>query len=368
MRILHLAHGPMQKVPLHFREMEKRNGHVSDIVFFEGPVDTSAYPTIPWLLLNIPPVRKYRAWKLKDRVVESNRRLVRPVEGDRSVRKEPLALIPRGPVEKIWYPIKDYFIRKRVPDIIRDFKLDGYDVIHFDGARDLNWSADLARELKARGAKIVSVFYGTELRVDGVVPALDKLTDLNVTLESDHVYLHPKIHFVFAPFELKVEPRPQRPLSRALRIVHAPSDRYNKGTDIILPVIERLKTRFDFEFVLVEGLSQDECRKVKNTCDLCVDQIGNRGGTGYGISSLEMFAAGIPCMSDFTDFLSDSLPGHPFFLADPDTLELELAAILSHPESLAERGERSRLWLQETHSYASVYLTMKSLYAKLGLG
>lgn len=101
------------------------------------------------------------------------------------------------------------------------------------------------------------------------------------------------------------------PSGGLLRIVHAPSHRYNKGTDIILPAIERLKARFDFEFVLVEGLPQDECRKVKWTCDLCVDRIGNRGGTGYGISSLEMFAAGIPCLTDFTDFLSDSLPGHP---------------------------------------------------------
>ena len=365
MRILHLAHGPMQKIPLHFLELERRAGHQSDLVYFQGPADTRDWPTIPMALNDIAPIRAYRAWKLKDRVVESNRRLVKPRAEDRQVRSEPLALIPRGPMERLWYPIKDHFIRKRIPAIISEFKLGGYDAVHFDGARDLTWSADLAKALKAGGARIVSVFYGTELRVDGVVPALDRLSDLNITVESDHAYLHPDIHFVYAPFELPVERAPRAP-GGPVRIVHAPSHRYNKGTDIILPVIERLKARFDFEFVLVEGLTQDECRKVKYTCDLCVDQIGNRGGTGYGVSSLEMFAAGIPCLSDFTDFLADSLPGHPFYLADPATLENVLAGILADPRELAERGTRSRAWLRATHGYDAVRPRMAELYSKLG--
>jgi hypothetical protein len=272
----------------------------------------------------------------------------------------------RGPIEAIWYPIKDALLRRRIPSIIREYKLDGYDSVHFDGARDLTWSADLAKALKAGGARIVSVFYGTELRVDGVIPALHALSDLNISVESDHVYLHPDIHFIPPPFELQAEKAP-RPAGGPVRIVHAPSHRYNKGTDLILPVIERLKERFDFEFVLVEGLPRDECLKLKYGCDLCVDQVGNRGGTGYGISSLEMFAAGIPCLSDFTDFLADSLPGHPFYLATPATLEAVLAGILANPAELAERGERSRRWLAETHGYDSVRPRMRAAYARLGM-
>ena len=356
----------MATVPLHFREMERRAGHHSDIVFFQGPSDTSKWPTIPQTLFDYAPVRAYRAWRVRERVKESNRRLVRPRPEDRQVSARPLSQIRRGPLESLWYPIKDALLRRRIPSLIREFKLDGYDAVHFDGARDLNWSADLAKALKARGARIVSVFYGTELRVDGVTPALDALTDLNISVESDHAYLHPDIHCIPPPFELKAE-RDPRPANGPVRMVHAPSDRYNKGTDIILPVIERLKQRFDFEFVLVEGLPLEECRRVKYSCDLCIDQVGNRGGTGYGISSLEMFAAGIPCLSDFTDFLSASLPGHPFYLAAPDTLETVLADILSHPGELRRRGERCRRWLAETHGYDAVRARLRPIYARLGL-
>jgi hypothetical protein len=366
MRILHLAHGPMATVPLHFREMERRAGHHSDIVYFQGPYDTSGWPTIPWTLFDYAPIRAYRAWKLRERVRESNRRLVEPKPEDRQAPPRPLSLQKRGPIEAVWYPIKDALMRRRVPSIIRDFKLGGYDAVHFDGARDINWSADLARTLKAGGARIVSVFYGTELRVDGVTPALDALSDLNISVESDHVYLHPDIHFVYPPFELQAQRAPRTP-GGPVRIVHAPSDRYNKGTDIILPVIERLKGRFDFEFVLVEGVPRDECRRIKYTCDLCIDQVGNRGGTGYGISSLEMFAAGIPCLSDFADYLSASLTDHPFYLATPASLEQVLTGILSDPAGLRERGERSRRWLAATHGYDAVRPRMREIYAPLGL-
>lgn len=368
MKILHVAHGLFQKVPLQFLNMERRYGHDSDIVYYQSPHDTSGYPTIPWLLMDYWPIRKYRAWKLRDRVVESHRRIVEPREEDLRARREPLSLKPPGILERAWYPIKDSFIRRRIPAIIEEFGLRGYDVVHFDGARDLTWTADLARALKAGGSRIVSVFYGTELRVDGVVPALDALSDLNISVETDHVYLHPDMNFVFPPFELKVDaPRERRP-GAPLRIVHAPSDRYNKGTDIILPVIEKLKARHDFEFVLVEGVTQDECRRIKNTCDLCIDHVGNRGGTGYGISSLEMFAAGIPCVADFAEYLAKSMPDHPFYLATPETLESVLAGILANPEALPLRGEESRRWLEKTHGYASVYPRMQELYARIGLG
>ena len=64
--------------------------------------------------------------------------------------------------------------------------------------------------------------------------------------------------------------------------------------------MERLEKEFDFEFVLIEGKTQNEVRAIKLHCDLCIDQIGNRGGSGFGVSSLECFAMGIPCISDFT--------------------------------------------------------------------
>jgi hypothetical protein len=202
MKILHLAYSPMQGVPRNFMELERKNGHTSDLVYIESHVNWNDFPLIKVPLNDYYPVRKYRSWKLKQREQEANRRIVRPLPQDLQTPRKPLEQLPPGRLEKIWYPIKDFFIRKKIPQIIRDYKLEGYDVVHFDGAKDLTWDADLARELKKRGAKIVCAFYGTELRVQGVNPALDALSDLNISVESDHQFLHPNIHLLNMPFEM----------------------------------------------------------------------------------------------------------------------------------------------------------------------
>ncbi len=367
MKILHLTHGPFQGLPEHFMELERRAGHQSDLVFFQGPASPGAFPEIPQILMDYYPIRKFRAWQVRHRLKEANRRLIAPMDADLRVRTEPIAQLQPNVFQGAWRNLKDALVRGRIADIIDQFKLDGYDVVHFDGARDLTYGADLAQELKKRGAKIVSVFYGTELRVDGVTPALDRVSDLNLTLEFDHLYLHPNIHFIPAPYEIPKAPS-KTDLHFPLRIVHAPSQRYNKGTDLILPIVEKLKARSSFEFVLVENVSQQECRRIKAGCDLCIDQIGNRGGTGYGVSSLEMLALGIPCVTDFTPLLAEFLPNHPFYLVDPASLEKVLVNILENPQQLLTRGEVSRNWLEKTHGYAAVHARLMELYVKVGIG
>lgn len=366
MKILHLAHGPFQGLPRHFCELERRFGHQADLVFFQGPASSDGFPEIPQTLLDYYPIRRLRAWQVRQRVKEANRRLIAPVDADLKVRTEPIRLMQPNLAQALWRKIKEIPVKRNISEIIRKYKLDGYDIVHFDGARDLTFGAHLASELKKRGAKIVSVFYGTELRVEGVTPELDKLSDLNLTLEFDHLYLHPNIHFIPAPFEVprgNISTKTHSPL----KIVHAPSHRYNKGTDLIIPVIENLKLRYQFEFVLVEGVSQAECRRQKSECDLCIDQVGNRGGTGYGVSSLEMLSLGIPCVSDFTQLLSDFMPEHPFYLANPRNLEKVLEDILENPSQLIERGRLSKSWLEKTHGYDAVYNRQMDLYRQAGL-
>lgn len=377
MKILHLTHGPFQGLPRHFMELERQNGHQADLVFFQGPASSEGFPEIPQILLDYYPFRKYRAWQWRHRLKEANRRLITPKEEDLQIRRNPIEQLKPNLIQGLWHKLKDAKIKKAIPKIIEDYKLDGYDIVHFDGARDLTHGAHLAIELKKRGAKIVSIFYGTELRVEGVTPALDKISDLNLTLEFDHLYLHPNINFIPAPFEFKDSTKSKfensdsvnykKQLHSPLRIVHAPSHRYNKGTDLILPVIKKLKEKWNFEFVLVEGVSQSQCREIKSGCDICIDQIGNRGGTGYGVSSLEMMAQGIPCISDFTQLLVDFMPMHPFYLADPLNLEKVLIGILENPQQLVARGEWSKRWLEETHGYTAVYNRLMKLYDKTGI-
>ena len=356
----------MQWVPLHYRDMERMHGDEADLLFLANPFDTRDFPVLPQPLLQWNWLKKLRREQVEDRwnlarekLIAGGAQSVLPHEGP------PLKIRPGTPGQRIWRGAKDWHLKKLIPGLVKKYRMDTYDIVHYHGGRDYTWNADLAKHLHQKGARIGCVYHGTDLRVEGVIPELDKLSTLNLTSEHDLINSHPNIYWLPLPFDHQPFPRKSK-WNHPIRIVHAPSDRYNKGTDYILPIMERLSRQYQFEFVLVEGKTQQETRNIKLDCELCIDQVGNRAGSGFGISSLECFAMGVACISDFTPEVEALMPDHPFYLASPQTLADCLENILQKPELLKERGEKSREWLIENNSFSAVYQRKKLLYQKAG--
>ncbi|MEU1846816.1 glycosyl transferase family 1 [Micromonospora sediminicola] len=79
-------------------------------------------------------------------------------------------------------------------------------------------------------------------------------------------------------------------LERARPVVlHAPSKRWTKGTDRLLPRLQELDERRIIELRLVEGLPHHEMRRLVQDCDIVVDQLVMGS---YGTFSCEGMAAG----------------------------------------------------------------------------
>ena len=81
---------------------------------------------------------------------------------------------------------------------------------------------------------------------------------------------------------------------RPLRIGHAPSDRKTKGTQLIIDALDSLnQSGYRFEFILIEGLSNEEARKKYETIDVLVDQLF---AGWYGGLAVEAMALGKPVL------------------------------------------------------------------------
>jgi glycosyltransferase involved in cell wall biosynthesis len=135
-----------------------------------------------------------------------------------------------------------------------------------------------------------------------------------------------------------------------------------KGTAFILPIIEAVKKVRDVEFVLIENTRHDEVLRIKQTCDIAIEQVGNLGGTGYGRNSLETLAMGIPTITEMTPDYLAWLPENPFILATRSTLYDVLLKIIDQPDIREEFGTRGRSWVQKHHSYESVHARLEQLY------
>jgi hypothetical protein len=140
-----------------------------------------------------------------------------------------------------------------------------------------------------------------------------------------------------------------RPVMKRRRpiVVHAPSRRWTKGSDRILPVLTGLHDRGVIDFRLVEGVAWDEMRALVHEADIIIDQLAIGS---YGTFACEGMAAGKPVVA----YVSESAHGlvgvkPPIANATPATLQSTIDALLDDRERAARMGADGVAYVKEHH-------------------
>ena len=359
MKVLHVAPLNVAGVPFNMMDMQRRFGAEARLVTLHRNVHT--FPEDICLDLPLPRNSLAEWWRISKRTSTqySPNNSSRPAD-------RPLIHRPRNAFERTYFRFDDVRRRHTVDEAISRFHLDDFDIIHYDGGLDFFRDGRVAKRWKAAGKKIVCHYMGSDLRVRGVDPILNDLSDLNITNESDHLHLHPDIHYLYIPFDVSAYTVRETENER-LRIIHSPTNRSMKGTEYIIPVMDKVKKIRNVEFVLAENKPHDEVMRIKETCDLAIEQVGNLGGTGYGRNSLETLALGIPTITEMTPDYVAWLPENPFILANPDTLFETIVRLIDTPSQRSEKGAKGRRWVEKYHSYESVHNRLMELYRAHGI-
>lgn len=119
-----------------------------------------------------------------------------------------------------------------------------------------------------------------------------------------------------------------------LRVVHAPTNPYAKGTPLIVPAAQRLHNEGVIEFVQLDRIPNDEMPSALATADVVLDQF--RAGD-YGVGSCETMASGRLVVGHVTDQVRTEVERHaqmplPIVEATPDTLEAVLRDVAQRRE------------------------------------
>ena len=272
---------------------------------------------------------------------------------------------PRSRFESLLFNLRDSLWAPRIYSAVDRYDLLNFDIYHLESGAGFFRDSRLIKKLKAMGKKIVCYYLGTDIRDRGIIPEIDELSDLNITTEFDHLALHPGLRFSFLPFEVgDFEAREGE--NERLRICHAPRNRALKGTGRIIEVVREMERRHGVELVLIEGRPHAEAIAIKQTCDIAIDQIGDRGGTGYGVNSLETLSMGIPTLTSFTTEFEAFLTDHPFVVVNPDTLAPRLEEVILNHDLRREKGAQGRAFVEKYHDAARVTQSIYALYRELG--
>jgi glycosyltransferase involved in cell wall biosynthesis len=182
-----------------------------------------------------------------------------------------------------------------------------------------------------------------------VIPAIDKVSSLNLTSELDLLKKHPNIKYLFLPYDTKIH-NPSFESNSSIRICHSPTNRFYKGSDTIIPICEELASKNEnVEFILIENRSHSDTLAIKKTCDIFIDQVHNRGGWGYGMNSVEALSMGLCCVTELVNEYVEFIPDHPFVNVTGDNLLNTLKNLIDNSTKILEYKKKAREWVVNKH-------------------
>lgn len=263
----------------------------------------------------------------------------------------PPAWTPHSRMENWLVKFRETLWQKKIVPAMAAVDFWNFDLYQLEGGLEFYRDGRVVRELKGRGKPIICLYTGSDLRTRGVIPEIDQNADLNVTLEFDHLALHPRLQHVFFPLDIRrFTPAPPRQDHR-LVIGHAPTNRAAKGSDIIIAAVQNLMQEFPIDFELIEGLPYQEALRRKAHCDIFIDQVSE---LGYGLNALEALALGICTCTALVAGFAEKYPDHPFVEVNAENLREKLARLCRHPEERARRRREGREWVEKMHEARQV--------------
>jgi len=351
LKILHLAPQNYAGVPYSYYEMHNECGDYSRIITYHK--NQIEFPEDICLGLPLPNFPLAKVWRRKKVMLrETTQRDSAPI------------FEPKNAIEEIYFSLSDILRKKKISKVIAKYNLNEFEIIHYDAGLDFFRNAAQAKKWKKAGKKIVCCYYGSDLRIRGIIKELDEISDLNITSEFDHLKLKKNLYYLFYPYNASELPKKSNVENEPVSIIHSPTNRKYKGTAIILSVIEKIKKERKINFILAENIKRSELLYIKSKCDISIDQVGGTmGGTGYGKAGLETLAMGIPTITNMTKEYEAWLPENPFMVANnAEELYVKLNELIEDAAFRKETGRKGELWVEKYHGYKEVDKKLKELY------
>jgi glycosyltransferase involved in cell wall biosynthesis len=270
-----------------------------------------------------------------------------------------------GWIGRSMHALRDAYLWPKIKRAIDENGLDSFDIIHLDGGLDFTRDVRFASDAFRRGKHIVAYYHGSDMRTRGIVRPVDEIAGLRLTCEWDLIELDSRLRYLYLPFKVAEISEKEYRFHTPIRIAHASRNPF-KGTEFVQQAVAALATRYPVELVLLRDMSHSEALRRKAECDIFVDQLTNAGGWGYGMSSVEAFAMGMPVVTNIPPPMLGRIRDHPFVLADSDTVYAALEELIQDEHRCRQLAAQGRQWVKARHDVQSVGDQLYEYYREAG--
>ena len=203
------------------------------------------------------------------------------------------------------------------------------------------------------------------------IAKFDKYANAIFAVNPDLFYFLPN-RTIFLPYAIadwdEIETLPYQKIDRRLKIVHSPTNRVAKGSEMIIQSLERLKKKYgnSIEVILVEGLPYLKARKIYAEANLAIDQILIGW---YGGFAVEMMKMGKPILSfirkEDLKFIPEEMAKdcqEALVWVEPERLDERLSELVENPNLLLKYREAGLDYVYKWHGPSRIGRITKSIY------
>jgi glycosyltransferase involved in cell wall biosynthesis len=266
----------------------------------------------------------------------------------------------------------------------------GFDVVHFHSGQTLvpGWSGlpvfwDLPI-YRALGLRVYFTFHGSDVRLGRIHDAANPWSRYFTAhpLEDDRTEKWVQVMRTYAdrmfivsvnyrdyvpdaeylPRVLDLAAWPALPVEQRARpvILHAPTHRSTKGTELLLAALDELAAEgVDFELRLLERVSHDEVRAAIRDADILFDNVI---AGSYGVVSLEAMASGRVAVANMSEALRLEHPDAPVVHVDPDTVRDRLRSLVGDVDERRRLAALGRPFVARVHDADRIAARLDEAY------
>lgn len=339
LRILHIAPFNTAGVPFTLVQAERSIGYLSRLItLHKHKFDYKEDICLDLPIISFPGSSSLKKL-LKSNNSNDNRPNNLPKIREYSFLEKPLFKLR----DRIWHPRINAFLRK--------FDINDFDLYQLDGGVGFYHDSRIIKQLYKRNKTIVTNYLGSDLRIRGVIYDINKISSCNFTVEYDHLDLYRGINHIPFPFNFSEFKYQGDPGKTPVIIGHAPSNRANKGSKVIIESLRSLQESYSFEVQIIENQPHQKALELKSRCSLFIDQISN---IGYGINTVESMAMKIPTFSSLTKEFKKRCPDSPIVEISAENIREQLIPYIKSPELRIKQGEKSKKWSMINHDSIAV--------------
>jgi glycosyltransferase involved in cell wall biosynthesis len=241
-----------------------------------------------------------------------------------------------------------------------------YDIIHAHSG--INWKRlDYIAIRKLLRKPMVIHYHGSEARL-GYGLAYPDFADSKFICTPDLYKWVPDANLLLNPIDFRPVnfPPPGVPT-----IIHMPTQRLKKGTELILKAIEELQDELEFNFILVEGVTHAEAMKQLRKAHILIDQVVAVADTEIlgliGMTSLEAMSMGKVAVSHIDPEMLTYYKGIPVINVEvsKDSIKEALRPLVKDYDLCKEMGAKGRKYVRKEHSPISAAKKCEKIYREV---